>query len=488
MESQTSAAKRADSQGNRRSISLFPTAVALTLSACAWQSYAPDPLRIEEDFNAFSSARESGVPPVSEEQAGELTLDRAARWLRARGPGVRAAVAAYRTALAKAGIATPWPNPAISIGPEFGSGEDSQINKVVPFASLSLTIPLSGRLGKQDELNEAVAQSARADALATFRELYLDLRVRFVKLAVAQRREVVRASVLEAARDSVDVANELVVAGVATALDVSLNQLEYAREQSRLLGARVEAANAASDLSELVAVSPGHLGVLPDSALPALPKEVPNMKALQELVVEEHPGLLRSRAAYEVAERQLHLEITKQYPDLVLGPSYAGEVGERKTILGLSLGVAVPLFDRNQQAIAQATKRREQVRVDYEAEAHRILTAVERSRATAELASAQHRILRDEVLPAARDNVEIARQSLAAGAAGALQLLDAERSLRQIQVEVLEARLSEQIAWSDLEKAVGFPLVEFPSDLAGAGRLPPDELVEEQNKDEGEGR
>ena len=125
----------------------------------------------------------------------------------------------------------------------------------------------------------------------------------------------------------------------------------------------------------------------------------------------------------------------------------------------------------------------------YEAAAHRILTAIERARATVVLASAQHRILRDEVLPAAGDNVEIARQSLAAGSAGALQLLDAERSFRQVQIEVLEARLAEQLAWSDLEKAVGFPLVEFRSDPASGGRTPPRELTDQQtDKTEGEGR
>ena len=114
---------------------------------------------------------------------------------------------------------------------------------------------------------------------------------------------------------------------------------------------------------------------------------------------------------------------------------------------------------------------------------------MERARAILALTSARHDILRDEVLPAASDNVGIARQSLEAGAAGALQLLDAERSFRQVQIEVLEARLAEQSAWSDLEKAVGFPLVEFGSDPGSSGRTPPRELPDQpQETSEGEWR
>jgi cobalt-zinc-cadmium efflux system outer membrane protein len=156
--------------------------------------------------------------------------------------------------------------------------------------------------------------------------------------------------------------------------------------------------------------------------------------------------------------------------------------------LGLSLGIELPLFDRNQQAIAEAHERRDEVRTRFESEAQRVLAAVERARGAVVLASAQHRILDEDVLPAAQANVEIAQQSLAAGSAGALQLLDAERSLRQVHVEVLEARLAAQMAWSDLEKAVGFPLVEFASDPAAAGRTPPIELVAPPAQTAGTGR
>jgi outer membrane protein, heavy metal efflux system len=451
---------------------------ALVLSACATESYEAAPLSSVQ-IEAVSALRLDVSPLQPGEIAGELSLAQAASWLRTRGPRVREILATWRTAYAVAQVGTPLPNPEVELGPLFGSGPGIDVNKVVPLASLSFSIPLSGRLGRQDELNQAIADRAKADALATFRELYLDLRSRYVSLAVARKREAVRATVVSSARESLITADILVAAGVATALDVSLFRLEHARERSRMLGARMTSANAASDLSDLVAVSPWKLGTIPEDALPVLPRTVPEPTSLQKLIVEEHPGLVRIRAEYAVAERQLHLEIAKQYPDLVIGGDFAGDPGDTNTLLGLTLGIALPIFDRNQQAIAEAKKRREEVRTRYESQAHRVLSSVERARATLALAAEQQRVLAQAVLPAAQTNVKIAEQSLAAGSAGALQMLDAERSLRQVQVEVLEAQLAEQLAWSNLEKAVGYPLVQFPTDNTKESSKPPSTLRED---------
>ena len=480
MESRSKSAPRAVQNITSPRRVALSVGLAFTLSGCATQSYEPDPI-LRGELVVLSNEREGSSVDA---KPGELTLSRAAQWLRERGPGVQEAIARYRTAVAKAGVSTPWPNPGIYAGPEFGFGREDPMNQVVPFGGLTLTIPISGRLGRQDDVNAALAGAARAEALATFRELYLDLRAVYVRLAVAEKRASVRESVLEAARASLTVVNDLVVAGGATALDVSLFQLEHARERSRVLGARLDRVNAAFDMSALVAIRASRLGVLPEQALPELPAQVPGAEDLRDLIVNEHPRLFRIRAEYEVAERQLHLEVVRQYPDLVFGPSIGGETGERGTILGLSLGIELPIFDRNQQAIAQARKRREEVRTRYESEAHRVLNAVERARETTVLASAQYRVLRDEVLPAAETNVRIAEQSLAAGAAGALQLIDAERSLRQVQVEVLEAQLAQHLAWSGLETAVGLPLVKFSSDPDAGGRTPPGELIKDNASEE----
>ncbi len=471
----------AGSRHTSRSVVGLLVALAMSLTSCATQSYEPAPLPVEV-IGALSEER-----LLDSTATGSLTLAEAAEWLRTRGPRVREVIAAYHTALARAGIATPWPNPGIEIGPEFGFGSDVDVNKVVPFGSLSLTIPLSGRLARQDDLNAALAETARVDALATFRELYLELRSTLLRLAISRQRELVRQALLESTQVSLSASTELVAAGTATALDVSLFQLENARERGRLLQARLDTAEAASSLSALVAISPSRFLIAQQPiALPQLPTEVPELGHLYDLLVRENPQLFRLRADYEVAERSLHLEITRQYPDLRIGPSLGGETGDRKTVLGLTLGIELPIFDRNQQAIAQARKRRDELRTRYESESHRVLTSVERALVTVSLTAERSVVLREEVLPVAENNVEIARVSLAAGSTGGLQVLDAERSFREVQVEVLEAQLAEYTAWSELELAVGFPLVQFQSDPDGGETAPPNELINDSEQPDGD--
>jgi outer membrane protein TolC len=188
--------------------------------------------------------------------------------------------------------------------------------------------------------------------------------------------------------------------------------------------------------------------------------------------VAHRSGLLIIKSEYIAAERSLRLEIARQYPDFRFGPSLGGEAGERKSTLGLTLGIDVPLFDRNQQAIARATRQREAVRTRYESEANRALADLDAALATVALARERRRILLDTVLPRAEANIAIARRTVAAGAGSTLRLLDAERSFRNIQIDALDAQLAELSAWSALEQAVGCPLLAFPGEDAGTLQPP----------------
>jgi outer membrane protein TolC len=165
-----------------------------------------------------------------------------------------------------------------------------------------------------------------------------------------------------------------------------------------------------------------------------------------------------------VAEARLRLEIARQYPDLRLGPSFSQETGERKTVLGLPLGIELPLFDRNQQGITAARQHREEVRAKYEAAANRALAVLDRTYWNLQLAQEKWNLVREVFLPGAEANIRLARKLHEAGALDSLRLLETERSQRAVLVEVSDAELSVRKAWVDLEQAVGIPLFPFPGE------------------------
>jgi outer membrane protein TolC len=272
----------------------------------------------------------------------------------------------------------------------------------------------------------------------------------------------------------------VVEAGQGTALDVALFDLEKWRAQTRLLESRSIEGDALAALAALVGVSETFFGRV-SRVLPSLPDVAPSSEEAQALLVDNHPDLARLRARYEAREAALRLEIAKQWPDLRLGPSASGEVGERKSVFGLSIGIDLPVFDRNQQAIAEASQRREEARVSYESSAKRALAELKRALRAVTLATARHALLRDTVLPRARDSIRLARQSLAAGPGDALRLLDSERSYRTLLIEALDAELSARSAWAELELAVGRPLIvldgETPDELRAPVELEADDTL-----------
>jgi outer membrane protein TolC len=399
------------------------------------------------------------------------------------GPGVQEAIAAYRTSLARASVDTPLPNPSLEVGPEFGFGSDVMTRRIAPFGALGIVIPLGGRLGRTDDLHRIRAEVARIDGVARHRELYLQLRRSYAALFIARQRREVRREILGAATVSVVSVRRLVDAGQGTAIDVALFQLEKGRAEAKLIDTEVEETDAAAKLASLVGVHPSLFASLPEDPLPDPLAELPTLEMVKAGLVVHHPELGRLRARYEESEAALRLEVAKQYPDFHIGPSIGGETGENKTTIGLTLGIDLPIFDRNQQAIAEADGRREESRVRYEAAARRALVEIERAHRNLALAVRGLRLLQGTVLPEARSSVDLARRSLEAGSGDALRFIDAERSYREILIQVLDAELATHDAWRELELATGKPLVLFPSEeFRSAGKAP--EALESQTSDD----
>jgi outer membrane protein, heavy metal efflux system len=447
------------------------------------QAYLPrplDPAAVIDQLDRTRHQPDPGAPDPGAPDIGAtsqaFTLERAATWMAEYGPELREAVAEYRTAVARARIKTPLPNPVLEVGAEYGFGSDVSKARVVPFGSIGFAIPTGGRLDSEDQLNQAQAEVARVTAISRHRETYLRLRQLYTSLATARRREVARREIASAAERSVQVSRQLVEAGQATASDVALFELEHARSEVDVLNSQARTAAVESALATLIGVHAEHFVRLPEEPLPKLPGELPPLASLKRMLVVHHAGLARLRAGYAASERALRLEIARQYPDLGFGVSGGGDVGDHKTVIGLPLGIELPLFDRNEQGIAQAEGRREEFRTKYVAAAGRALANLEHAHRVAELAARTRRILRQTILPKAHNSIELARRALAAGSGDLLRLLDSERTFRQVQIETLEAQLAEYLAWSSLEQAVGFPLLKFPHEPLEKEGGAPEEL------------
>jgi len=394
-----------------------------------------------------------------------FTFPQAAELMACHGPALKESRAEYETALAYARIKTPWTNPVVEVGPSYGFGPDvGKLYRLQPFGSLGFTIPTAGKRKRQDELNRVSAEMLYIDMQAKHRELYLGLRRLYAQWTLGRSKLEARRKIEESATKSVAVGKKLVEAGFATALDVGLLDLEAARIRAETLNALREQADVEGTLSETLGVHTEHFKVPPDPTLPELPGAVRKLMELREMLVTNHPELARQRARYQVAEAELRLNIAKQYPDFHFGPSYERDTGEKKSVLGLSLGIELPLFDRNQLGIASSKARREEVRAKYEAAANRALAALDRAWRNIQLASEKLTLIKTVLVPKAEANIALAKKSIEAGATDALRFLETERGQRAVLLEALEAEFEVHASWVELEQAVGLPLIQFPGE------------------------
>lgn len=430
----------------------------LAAASCSYASHQPVPLPTAAVVEAAAAGRED----VPWNEQAPLTLRAAADWMREHGPAMTPLLARYTTELAVARVPTPWPNPVLEAGPLYGFGDDVNSRNWQPFGGLQVPLPVGGRLATANEVNRMRADHARVEALSGWWEQLLALRDAWAALVLARQELGAQQEAGRAAEESMAMFERMAAAGSLGSVELGAARLELARIRLDVLAAADHAAAAEQQLSALLGCSTAKLAYV-DAALPARAGDPPALAALRTTLHERQPSLLRMQAEYALAEAQLQHELALQYPDLVLGGSLQGDPGDRKTVAGLTLGIDLPIFDRNQQGIARALERRETVRAEYEAAASLALGELQAAHEALARAEQASELAAAELLPAAERQLAATERASLAGLVDGRDVLLARAQLRQARIRALQAQLAVQRAWVRLERAAGMPLRDMAS-------------------------
>ena len=120
--------------------------------------------------------------------------------------------------------------------------------------------------------------------------------------------------------------------------------------------------------------------------------------------------------------------------------------------------LAVPLFNRNQGEIATARATVLQLQAKAEAIRRTVENAAFGAVARIEAERRQADTYKDVIVPSAAELASLAEESYKAGRSPVLALLDAQRSLRDVRREYLQALTDFQSAIADLEEVIGAAL------------------------------
>jgi cobalt-zinc-cadmium efflux system outer membrane protein len=365
-----------------------------------------------------------------------------------RNPTLAQAEAAIRAAEGRQRQAGLFPNPVAGYFVEefvFRSpGETAEHG-----AFLEQTIPLGGKLSKARNVFARERDQAVIQAEAQRLRVTNSIRLLYYETLGAQRLVELRWNLSQLAQQAVDITRELGNVGQADRPDQLEIEIEFERADIEWLNAQNDWLRAWQTLAAMVGnptMPPARLAGNPEDDLESL-----NETQLLDSLLQQSPDVRVAKASVERARAVLARARAERVPDLFLrgGLGYNLErlepvapalTGERKGLSGrFEVGVNVPIFNRNQGGIAAA----EAELAIAEGDLNRLQLQLRTRFASSfrEYRSAQQLAdrYRTRVIPRARQAYEMYLANFRQMAAAYPQVLIAQRTLFQVEVEYAKA-------------------------------------------------
>jgi outer membrane protein TolC len=388
-------------------------------------------------------------------------------------PRVEAAYYDWAAAVERVTPARSLPDPRLT----FETDVADTVMSLMPGLMVDLPGP-----GKLRAAGEAVAAESRASYFAFEREILrtaLAVKTAYARLHFLEESIRVENETLRLVRDLEQLAQQQNAAGRVTLQDVLRAQI--ARDQ-----VETEITNLEDSRHSLIAELAAALGLGPEHAPPPVPNAFeastgdPRPEALLALALERNPSLRAMQADVERAEASLALARKSGVPDFSLGLEVDFQADP--TLFRPSAGMTLPIWRDKiaaEIAAAQAEKRAAEAR----------LTA-EQVQIAAELASMlfmyreavrDDALLRDKLLPKSRQSLDAARAGYVNGRASFLDVIDAQRTLFDFELEGIEARTQRELSLAALSLTIaGLPPAGAPVLERGPSRPGPDSPGEER--------
>lgn len=342
-----------------------------------------------------------------------------------------------------------WANPEFS----------AEITRDVPHEDLAIGFPvdIAGTRSKRVAVARAGLAMADVEEAGALKQLRRDVRLSFYGLLVAGETAALAEDVVRVAQRVRDVAQARFEEGAAPRLDVMQADLGVVRAKAESDMARSSRLAAQADLNALLNRPPGLIITLAGEAADLPPVPTPDGAIASALAHNLDLLALDKETEAEAATLRLLKSERIPEPTFTFGTALNAP-GEFNVGPHAGVSLAIPLFSRNQGAIAGSLARTDTIKARREAlrrqvEA-RVFAATERVAAR----RAQVEAFRTTLLPTATELQGLAEESYRLGRDSILTALDAQRSLRDVKFEYLQALMALQEAVADLEDILGVPI------------------------------
>ena len=456
---------------SKRSLLLEHTLIAVVVSALGHAGCSPGsaeprlptlrPLgRDIPAFRATGKPTERAARPVTvKEPTGTVTLRQALALALTGSPALAAASWEVRAAEARALQAGLPPNPELRVRREdfAGTGQFEGTDAAEQFLRLSQVIEIGWKASKRRKVARGETALCGWDYESTRLDVFTETTKAFVAVLAARSRLAAAREMHELAEHVMSLVSKRVKGGAGSGMEAKEARIGLGTSRIDLERAR----RATEGTRGLLAACWGAerpkfqqaAGELEDPAATGVP-------ALEQLLerITSSPGVARWETEAHMRQAALELEKANCIPDLRVLVAMRRIEETRDHGYSVALEVALPIFDRNQGAVHEARLNR--IKVAHERRAA-IAEATVGLRQAHQILSASYQeaaLLKDVVLPAARDALDMARLGLQQGAVTDLQVLKAQRELFRAKTRRIDALEAYHTAVADIERLTAHPI------------------------------
>lgn len=397
----------------------------------------------QQDFG-----NEAPTGPVVELSLRELT-DR----VMAANPSLQSALQARVTASAAVETASAFPNPRLewSGGRQGALRPDSYPGYVTTYGVSQLIENPSVR-NARIEAARSGERGSQFQASMSRNELVAQIRLRAYEYLLRQAEADAAAESLGLLQDIRGRVQARVSSGEAGRYEIIKADAELITARQRRQSALLLAEQAALALNRLAAGRLPARWTLTDARLTD-DGPVPNLARLQQQSVASNPELQFLKTEIARADATLDGARASRFPGVDLRYSHARDPEVKQNVVGVS--VQIPLFDRRGGPIREASSELVRARDRLEGRQAELQQQLVSAFKALEVARLRADALSQGAVQDSEAALRVAQAAYRFGERGILDVLDAQRVLRSVRSDLLEARYQVQAARIELDYLAG---------------------------------
>ncbi len=409
-----------------------------------------------ENYEAPPKSRGASAPTLVEPE-GNLTLRNALSLALMHNPKLASASWSVRIGEARALQAGVFPNPEVEFEVEEISGSVSHpdFDAAGMSVRLSQLIEIGGKRSARKRVAESEGRLAGWDYETERLAVLTDATLEFIDVLAAQEglqltQEIVRLSekTLATVAERVDAGKVSPLERTKAAVELANNKIELGKARSGLRSARKRLGSTWGSMAPRFSMAVGAMDRI---------SEIPIFESVQALL-SQNPDVARRAQEMERRLAALALERVRRVPDFTIGVGVKRFEETNDHALALSLGLQLPLFDRNQGNVLEARYRLAQIRHEQMSAEVRTAAALAESYETLSAARAEAIGLTNEIVPGATRAFNAAQEGYQQGKFGYLEVLDAQRTLFEARSRLLNALAQYHRSVAIVESLIGTKL------------------------------